>query len=161
MDRDAQWPTGRLLSAVARRIERDWNAHLAAWDLNHASVAVLFLLLGGPRYQRELARASGVTEQTMSRIVARLDRSGYVARKAPASDARRHQVALTEAGRSAVVSAGDPGVAEEMSIRGLDPDQATRLREILVAMLAARPHEADPVGDPALPTDDAGGADPG
>jgi len=159
MDRDAQWPTGRLLSAVARRIERDWNAHLAAWDLNHASVAVLFLLLGGPRSQRELASASAVTEQTMSRIVARLERSGYVARKAHASDARRHQVTLTEAGRSAVVSAGDPRVAEEMGTRGLDADQVLRLREILVAMLAARPHETDPVDYPALPADDAGEVD--
>jgi len=155
MDRDAQWPTGRLLSAVARRIERDWNAHLADWDLNHASVAVLFLLLGGPRSQRELAQASGVTEQTMSRIVARLERSRYVTRTADASDARRHQVTLTDTGRSAVVSAGDPRVAEELSTRGLDADQVIRMREILVAMLAARPQETDPVGDPALPAGDA------
>jgi len=47
-----------------------------------------------------------------------------------------------------------------MGTRGLDADQVLRLREILVAMLAARPHETDPVGDPALPADDAAGADP-
>ena len=34
-------PSGRLLSAAARRVERDLNAHLAAWDLNHASLPVL------------------------------------------------------------------------------------------------------------------------
>ena len=42
----ARWPVGRLLSSAARRVERDWNAHLATWDLNHASHAVLAHLLG-------------------------------------------------------------------------------------------------------------------
>lgn len=134
-----EWPTGRMLSAVARRIEHEWNAHLAQWDLNHASLPVLFLLLGGPRSQRELARASGVTEQTMSRIVVRLERSGYVQRHPHPDDARRHQVVLTEPGRVALMAAGDPRVAEEMSVRGLDPDEVEVLRGLLATMLAAHP----------------------
>jgi DNA-binding MarR family transcriptional regulator len=139
MDRRDEWPTGRMLSAVARRIEREWNAHLAAWDLNHASLPVLFFLLRGPLSQRELARASGVTEQTMSRIVARLERSGYVRRQPDAADARRHEVSLTDAGRRALLEAGDPHVAEEMSVRGLDADQVAALRVLLAALLAAHP----------------------
>lgn len=139
MDGRDEWPTGRLLSAVARRIEREWNAHLAAWDLNHASLPVLAILLRGPLSQRELAQASGVTEQTMSRIVARLERSGYVQRHPHETDARRHEVSLTDAGRGALFEAGDPQVAEEMSVRGLDADQVAPLRELLAAMLAAHP----------------------
>ncbi|WP_069387992.1 MarR family winged helix-turn-helix transcriptional regulator, partial [Cellulosimicrobium cellulans] len=96
-----RWPTGRLLFAVARRIEREWNAHLGQWDLNHAGFPVLMHLLGGPRSQRELAAESGVTEQTMSRIVARLERSGYVTRTGDPADRRRRAVELTEAGRDA------------------------------------------------------------
>jgi len=150
-----EWPTGRMLSAVARRIEHEWNAHLAQWDLNHASLPVLFLLLGGPRSQRELAQASGVTEQTMSRIVARLERSAYVERHPHADDARRHDVVLTAAGRTVLMAAGDPRVAEEMSVRGLGPDDVEVLRRLLGAMLAA--HPAGPprpdgaVGDPPAP----------
>ncbi|WP_231494917.1 MarR family winged helix-turn-helix transcriptional regulator [Cellulomonas sp. KRMCY2] len=138
-----QWPTGRLISAAARRIERDWNAHLSGWDLNHASLPVLFLLLRGPRSQHELAQASGVTEQTMSRIVARLERSAYVDRLPHAHDRRRHDVVLTASGRAALFEAGDPQVAEEMSIRGLDPDQVEQLRGLLTVMLAQRPHASD------------------
>ena len=134
-----QWPTGRMLSAVARRIEQEWNAHLAAWDLNHASIPVLFHLLGGPQSQRTLARASGVTEQTMSRVVARLERSGYVERHPDPGDARRHEVVMTEEGRRVLAAAGDPRIAEEMSIRGLTPEQVGQLRELLAAMLAAHP----------------------
>ncbi|NLT07314.1 MAG: winged helix-turn-helix transcriptional regulator [Solirubrobacterales bacterium] len=142
-----QWPTGRMLSAVARRIEHEWNAHLARWDLTHASIPVLYVLLGGPRSQRELARATGVTEQTMSRIVAGLERRGYVERRVPPDDARRHDVVLTDAGRRAVVEAGDPRVAEEMSVRGLDAEQVAQLRQLLAVMLAAHP-DGTPGGAP-------------
>lgn len=132
-----EWPTGRLLSAVARAIEHEWNEHLAHWDLNHASLPVLFLLLGGPLSQRELAHASGVTEQTMSRIVARLERSAYVVREPHPDDARRHRVILTDAGRATVLAAGDPSVVEAMSERGLDRAQVDQLRALLRLMLDA------------------------
>lgn len=138
------WPTGRLISAVARRIERDWNAHLDHWDLNHASLPVLFLLLGGPRSQRELAGSSGVTEQTMSRIIARLERTGYIERSPHTGDRRRHQVVLTETGRQVLMEAGDPKVAEQMSTRGLTPEQVVQLRSLLAVMLAERPRDDDP-----------------
>lgn len=142
-----QWPTGRLVSAVARRIERDWNAHLAHWDLNHASLPVLYLLAGGPRSQRELAGASGVTEQTMSRIIARLERTGYIERHAHDHDRRRHEVVLTDVGRRTLAEAGDPRVAEQMSIRGLTAEQVVQLREILAVMMSQRPREDDPSAD--------------
>jgi len=144
MESRGEWPTGRMLSAVARRIEREWNAHLEAWDLNHASLPVLFLLAGGPRSQRELATASGVTEQTMSRIVSRLERTGYVTRRAHTGDRRRHDVVLTAHGRAALVEAGDPRVAEEMSVRGLTESQVADLRELLAAMIAAHERPTDP-----------------
>lgn len=140
-----QWPTGRLFSAVARRIERDWNGHLAHWELNHASLPVLFLVLGGPRSQRELALASGVTEQTMSKIIARLERQGYVERGEHPLDRRRHDVHLTATGRGALFEAGDARAAEEMSMAGLSPDQVAQLRALLLLMLAERPRDTDPV----------------
>lgn len=147
-ERGGPWPTGRMLSAVARRVEREWDAHLERWDLNHASLPVLHLLSSGPRSQRELAASSGVTEQTMSRVVARLDRSGYVVRDHHPDDRRRHDVALTARGRRVLAEAGDPRVAEELSVRGLDPDQVVQLRGLLAVMLAARPRE----GQPDVPT---------
>jgi MarR family transcriptional regulator, organic hydroperoxide resistance regulator len=156
-----QWPTGRLVSAVARRIERDWNAHLAHWDLNHASLPVLYLLAGGPRSQRELAATSGVTEQTMSRIIARLERTGYIERRSHERDRRRYEVLLTPSGRQALAEAGDPRVAEQMSIRGLSAEQVAQLRAILAVMMAQRSRSDDPA-DPANPDDDdlAGPAEP-
>lgn len=126
------WPVGRLLSAAARRVERDWNAHLSSWDLNHASQPVLVILLRGPRTQAELAAMCDVTEQTMSRVLARLERSGYVERTAHATDRRKHQISVTDAGRAAVLAASDPEAAEAMVTEGLTPEQVDRLRELLL-----------------------------
>ncbi|MDM7854980.1 MarR family winged helix-turn-helix transcriptional regulator [Cellulomonas alba] len=144
-DDPARWPVGRLLSAAARRVEREWNAHLAAWDLNHASLPVLFLLLEGARTQRELAVAVDVSEQTMSRTVATLARAGYVTRTPDAADRRRLEVAVTASGRSAVLAAGAPGPAEEIVVRGLSPAEADELRRLLavVARAGTRPDGAD------------------
>ncbi|MFC8923989.1 MarR family winged helix-turn-helix transcriptional regulator [Cellulosimicrobium sp. NPDC057127] len=137
----ARWPTGRLLFAVARRIEREWNAHLGQWDLNHAGFPVLMHLLAGARSQRELAAESGVTEQTMSRIVARLERSGYVTRTGDPLDRRRRAVGLTDAGRTAATAAARRRPAEELATRGLDDAQVAALREALVAMLEHLPRD--------------------
>ncbi|GIG36686.1 MarR family winged helix-turn-helix transcriptional regulator [Cellulomonas pakistanensis] len=126
------WPVGRLLSAASRRVERDWNAHLASWDLNHASQPVLVILLGGPRTQAELAARCEVTEQTMSRVIARLERSGYVERTAHATDRRKQQISVTDAGRAAVLAASDPEAAEAMVTEGLTPAQVDQLRELLL-----------------------------
>ncbi|SDD00582.1 transcriptional regulator, MarR family [Sanguibacter gelidistatuariae] len=131
------WPTGRLFSHVARGLEREWNAHLDAWDLNHASLPVLLALLAGDHSQRELAAASGVTQQTMSRILERLERLGYVSRGSDAQDARRRAVHLTDAGRTAALAAARPEVGDRIAHDALTPAQVAQLREILLAMVQA------------------------
>lgn len=145
----ADWPVGRLLSAAARRVEREWNAHLATWDLNHASMPVLLHLLQRPRSQRELASASGVTEQTMSRILARTERTGYVMRAPDENDHRKYVITITELGRSVAMLAADPRPAEAMTTRGLTPDQAEELR-VLLAIVAA-PHVEASASSPHAP----------
>ncbi len=135
--RPEQWPIGRLLSAVNRRVEREWNAHLAHWDLNHASLPVLAHLAAGPRSQRELAAACEVTEQTMSKTVARLERTGYLQRPRRAADRRRLDVALTASGFTALRAVADADAAEEMVLRGLGEVEIDQLRRLLLAMWAA------------------------
>ena len=134
-DDPAQWPTGRLLFTVVRRIEHDWNAHLAGWDLNHAGFPVLLHLMAGPRTQRELAGLNGVTEQTMGRVVARLERAGHVVRADDPRDRRRRAVSITEAGRAAAAEAGRVQPAEDLTTHGLTAAQVEELREMLVTLV--------------------------
>ncbi len=138
-----RWSTGRMLSSAARQVEREWNLHLSAWDLNHASLPVLVLLAQRNHSQRELAGAVGVTEQTMSRILARMERTGYLTRTPHGDDRRRHVISLSPTGAVVMREAADPGPAEEMSTRGLTPDQVGQMRELLALMILARPEPGD------------------
>ncbi len=135
------WPLGRLLSAASRRVEREWNAHLSNWELNHASLPVLVHLMRRPHSQRELAKACGVTEQTMSRVLAKMERTGYVTRTAHQDDRRRHVIAVTDAGRAAAAVAADPVPAEQMTARGLTAEQVEQLRGLLA--IVARPEDRE------------------
>ena len=130
------WPVGRMLSAAARRIERAWDAHLASWDLNHASLPVLVHLSMSPMSQRQLADACGVTEQTMSRVVARLARTGYVTRRPHDEDRRRHVVAITEAGAAALAACADPTPAQQAVLGHLPPDRRALLDELMREVVA-------------------------
>lgn len=137
------WPTGRLLSSAARRVEREFNAHLDAWGLNHASMPVLVYLSAQDHSQRELATATGVTEQTMSRVLARMERLRYVSRKPHPEDRRRHVISITDAGVTALREAADLERSEAMVGRGLSPEQVTHLRELLLTVIAAHPDPTD------------------
>jgi DNA-binding MarR family transcriptional regulator len=158
MDELDDWATGRLLSAAARLVEHAWNGHLAQWDLNHAGLAVLHVLLSGPQTQRELAAAVQVEDQTMSRTVERLERSGFVERRRDASDRRRVMVTLTPPGRDTCLRAGDLEVAESYFQQSVDDLQVLRrsLAQIIRTLSSRRWPTADcPVrGEPAAGPDD-------
>ncbi len=135
----SEWPTGRLLSAAARRVGRGGGAYLAGWSLTHASLPVLAVLVGGSRSQRELARELHVTEQTTSRMLAGLERIGYVNREPHAADRRRRTVALTDAGWRALDALNDPGAIEMLVGSALDAEQLSELRRLLVQLVEAGP----------------------
>jgi len=131
------WPTGRLLSMAARRVERSWDAYLERWSLTHATLPVLAVLAAGPRSQREVAGALKVTEQTMSRMLVGLEQVGYVRREPHTADRRRHVVAVTDAGLDALQAIDDPTVLERMVSASLTADQVRELRAMLLTIIAA------------------------
>jgi DNA-binding MarR family transcriptional regulator len=92
------WPTGRLLSTAARLVEHAWFDRLAGHGLSHAGLVVLHELAEQPLSQRELAQRCQVTEQTMSRTLDRLQRSGHVSRGGDPRDRRRVLVHRTTEG---------------------------------------------------------------
>lgn len=129
----AHWPLGRLLSTAARLVEHDWNVVLARHELTHAGLVVLMALESGPLTQRELAAASRVEQQTMTRVLARLERTGHVQRSRDATDRRRRIVSLTDAGRAAVQTVARSDLAERLvADRVSDPEL---FRDELVRLL--------------------------
>ena len=143
------WPTGRLLSVAARRVEHAWDGSLERWSLTHATLPVLAVLAAGPHSQREVARALKVTEQTMSRMLAGLEQVGYVRREPHAEDRRRHVVAITGPGLAALEAIDDPTVLERMVSTSLTADEVRDLRALLLRIVegepSSRPHEGERV----------------
>jgi MarR family transcriptional regulator, organic hydroperoxide resistance regulator len=140
----AEWSLGRLLSMAARLVEQEWNSWLAARDLTHAGLMALHALRTGPRAQRELAAASMVEEQTMSRVLDRLERAGYVTRQRDAADRRRLVVRRTMAGEQAYRGAIDDDVANTIVSSQMDDPEAFRreLIQLITGLLAARGESA-------------------
>jgi DNA-binding MarR family transcriptional regulator len=94
-----EWPTGRLLSTAARLVEQSWSELLESHGVTHAGLIALHTIRNASLSQRDMARASRVTDQTMSRTVEKLARSGMVERKSDPSDDRRVLVSITDSGR--------------------------------------------------------------
>ena len=135
------WSLGRLLSTAARLIEQDWNAWLARHDLTHAGLLALHALEAGPLTQRQLAAASRVEEQTMSKVVARLERGGYVSRERDSSDRRRLVIARTAHGSRVFAEVQAEGVADQLVERWIvDPDA---FRAELVRLVASKRIDSD------------------
>jgi len=133
------WPTGRLLSAAARRVERAWDAYLQRWNLTHASVPVLAVLAAGPLSQREIAAKMHVTEQTIGRVLRGLQDNGYLTRERHHRDRRRHVVSLTAEGRGALEALDQAQAVESLIGDALSPEETTQLRALLTRMLTALP----------------------
>lgn len=134
-DPPEDWPTGRLLSAAARRVERAWDAYLAQWSLSHASLPVLAVLMGGERSQREITAHLGVTEQTTSRMVAGLERSGYVRRSRHPEDRRRQVVQITATGRRSLAELNLRDAIDALVGHDLSDAELADLRRLLIRFL--------------------------
>lgn len=133
------WPTGRLLSAAARRVERAWDNYLEQWDLSHASVPVLVVLARGPMSQREIAGQMHVTEQTLGRVLRGLEEHGYVTREPHAEDRRRRLVTVTDRGREALAELDQAREVEALIGDELSREETAQLRRLLIRMLGGLP----------------------
>lgn len=127
-DTSEQWPLGRLLSAAARSVERDWDERLRAIGLSHAAVVAIDILIRtGPTGADTIARTARVQPQTMSRTLERMERDGLVERTPHPADRRRRVVSVTPAGRSAWETARHI----EREVLPEDPALRTALDELL------------------------------
>ena len=120
------WSLGRLLSTAARLVEHDWNAWLADRGITHAGLLALDALADGPLTQRGLAAASRVEEQTMSRVLDRLERTGHVERRRDTVDRRRLVVSLTESGQAVLDEIRSADIADVLVAAHLDDPTAFR-----------------------------------
>jgi MarR family transcriptional regulator, organic hydroperoxide resistance regulator len=133
------WSLGRLLSTAARLVEHDWNAWLAERDLTHAGLLALDGLADGALTQRQLAAASRVEEQTMSRVLDRLERTGHVERRRDIVDRRRLVVNLTASGREVLDQIRSADIADVLVAAHLDDPKAFRAELVRLVSEVSQP----------------------
>lgn len=142
MDDMDGYPTGRLLSMAARRVEHEWEHVLREHHLSSASLVVLHVLADRAATQREIARACRVTDQTASRTVERLERLGYVSRRTDPDDERRKAVAITPAGRDVYAALLDRERTDPRLTAVIGDDEPV-LRRLLLALIRSAPSPQD------------------
>ncbi len=136
------WSLGRLLSTAARLVEHEWNAWLAERGITHAGLLALDALGAGPLTQRAVAAASRVEEQTMSRVLDRLQRTGHVERRRDTVDRRRLVVTLTPTARQVLDQIRTADIADILVADHLDDAVAFRAELVrLIGAISASPAE--------------------
>ena len=131
--------TAFLLMALGRRARERVDAGLAGMGLAYRHLSVLGHLSGRPDLSySELARRAGVTPQSMSATVARLEDDGAIERVTDPGRGRTSQLRLTDLGRERL-RAGRAVVArvEEELLRAVPSDERSRLADTLVAVFRA------------------------
>ncbi|MFI6908237.1 MarR family winged helix-turn-helix transcriptional regulator [Nonomuraea sp. NPDC050394] len=126
-DKDiSSWPTGRLLSVAARLVEARFHDVLAEYRLTHAGMIALHHLTSSPLTQRELARLSRVTDQTISKTIEHLRKVGYVSKDTDARDRRRALITISDTGRTALESVRKQERQSERLLGAVDDYDAFR-----------------------------------
>lgn len=132
------YPTGRLLSMAARRVEHAWEQVLREYDLSSASLVILHVLAQAPATQREIARACRVTDQTASRTIERLERLGFLTRQVDPGDERRKTVAITPRGHRVYETLLDRERVDP-ALTAVNGDDETALRRLLLKLIRTGP----------------------
>jgi DNA-binding MarR family transcriptional regulator len=127
----------RAQATLAREFEfaGDWDA------FPPREYGVLYALAGRPEGRRitDLIEDVLLTQAGVSRLVARLEKRGLIARRDDPDDARACRIVLTEEGREVQQRLGRAHarhVTEAMT-RALSPAQLETLRELAEALLEA------------------------
>jgi DNA-binding MarR family transcriptional regulator len=130
--------TARLYVAVGRLSRSLRRIGSGSAELGHGAVSALTTLVKtGPMRLGDLAAKEGVAPPTLSRIVAGLVETGYVAREPDPNDGRAFLVNPTEAGRTIVSGLYSTRLQElQRRIERLAPEQWAALSSALGALEA-------------------------
>lgn len=102
-----------------------------------SKVQVLLMLGEGPRSLSDIAEAQRIDPPYATAIVDQLELLGMAARTPDPADRRRKVVTLTEAGRSAVITAREIMAEPPAALSDLSPEALSQLAAALSGLTAA------------------------
>jgi MarR family transcriptional regulator, transcriptional regulator for hemolysin len=133
MPKPARPPIGLQLSRTARSVSRAFDSALAEAG---GSLPVWLVLISlksqEPDNQRDLARAVGIREATLTHHLNAMETQALVTRRRDPANRRVHLVELTEAGEEAFVRLRDAAMAFDQRLRrGFRDDEVAGLEALL------------------------------
>jgi MarR family transcriptional regulator, transcriptional regulator for hemolysin len=133
MPKPARPPIGLQLSRTARSVSRAFDDALAEAG---GSLPVWLVLISlksqEPGNQRDLARAVGIREATLTHHLNAMETQALVTRRRDPANRRVHLVELTEAGEAAFVRLRDAAIAFDQRLRrGFRDDEIAGLEALL------------------------------
>lgn len=145
MPKPVRPPIGLQLSRTARSVSRAFDDALAEAG---GSLPVWLVLISlksqEPDNQRDLARAVGIREATLTHHLNAMEAQGLVTRRRDPANRRVHLVELTEAGEAAFVRLRAAALAFDQRLRGGFSDDEIAGLEALLARLEANVADGRP-----------------
>lgn len=132
-----------IVDHVRRRFGEAIRAELAEHpytDVRRSELRLLLVVSPAGTRLSELAELTGVTKQSLSEFVDRLERAGYLTTEPSPDDRRVKLIRLTKRGRAArerILAAGR--AVEEAWRSRVGPDRFDTMRGVLADLAATRP----------------------
>lgn len=129
---------GPLLGHAAHLAKERMDARMSRYDMTPAQTHTLLYLCRreSPAPQREVVAHLRVKPSTANGILDRMEEKGLICREADPTDQRQKRVLVTEKGRKQLDLAQETfQVAEDLIVRGMKPEEAASLRELLCRVI--------------------------
>ena len=121
---------GRLSRGLARRYREAWGISVAEWRV------VAHLSQASAVSVREIHDRVDMDKSKVSRAASRLERAGFVTKRANPDDRRLVELALTERGREMIADLAPQALDYERRVlEGLSPRQAAAFRLAVARLL--------------------------
>ena len=123
-----------LLGIVSHRAKNTAKGMYQEFDMNRSSAGVLFMLHQRKTMsQRELAEQLNVTAPSITSLIQKMEKSGYISRRPDEQDQRVMRLSLTEKGESLIQSVKD--VADRMEqilLEGMSLEEKLLFRRLML-----------------------------
>jgi DNA-binding MarR family transcriptional regulator len=136
---------GYLLHQAARLLDQEFALQLKEVGLTPRQASVLMALsVQEPATPTQLAEGLGIDRATMSGLVARLSRDGWIAMRDNPADRRSHSLTLTDRACDALprIHAASKR-AQAHVLDGMEATDVSSLLRALTALTAQNPHEQE------------------
>lgn len=126
-------PTLGLLGMTAHKLGRLAQTMYAEYDLNKSQSMILFQLdRDGRISQKELAEKLNVSAPSVTSMIQKMEKAGYIVRNVDEKDQRMMRLDLSEKGKACIDYVKEIGdKMEQIAFAGISPEEKMLLKRIL------------------------------